>query len=164
MGAEEITVRPAVVADAASLVQLRVANAEAHLAFDPQVYRVPAREAVLRHFAAMLTDEAGRHAVLVAEIAGRIVGMVEVLRNPDPPDHQILRPESSAQVHTVVADDVRDRGVGAALLDAAETWAVARGIAYLTAGIHHGNAGAVRFYGRHGFTDSGISLVRRLTG
>lgn len=163
MGAEKVTVRPATAADAESLVQLRLANAEAHLALDPEVYRVPAREAVLRHFAAMLTDEAGRHAVLVAEIAGRTVGMVEVLRNPDPPDHQILRPESSAQVHTVVADDARNRGVGAALLDAAETWALARGISYLSACIHHRNAGAMRFYGRHGFADSGISLVRRLT-
>lgn len=162
MAAENVTVRPAVVADAESLVHLRVANAEAHLALDPQVYRVPAREAVLRHFAAMLADESGQHAVLVAEIAGRTVGMVEVLCNPDPPDHQILRPESSAQVHTVVAGDARDRGVGAALLDAAEKWAVAHGIAYLSAGIHHRNVGAVRFYGRHGFADSGISLVRTL--
>lgn len=155
-------IRPAVEADVESLVRLRVANAEAHIALDPGVYRVPAREAVVRHFTAMVRQE--RHAVLVAETAGRVVGMVEVLRNPDPPDHQILRPEASAQVHTVVAGQARGGGVGAALLEAAGRWAAARGIAYLSAGIHHRNAGAVRFYGRHGFADSGISLVRRVGG
>ena len=154
--------RPAILADAESLVQLRVVNAEAHLALDPRAYRLPARDAVLRHFVATLTDDSGRHVVLVAELSGRIVGMVEVLRNPDPPDHQILRPRPSAQVHTVVADAVRDQGVGSALLNAAEQWAATQGIAYLSAGIHHRNAGAVRFYSRHGYADSGISLVRRM--
>lgn len=155
-------IRPAVEADVDSLVRLRVANAEAHIALDPGVYRVPARDTVRRHFAALVKQE--RHAVLVAEAGGRIVGMVEVLRNPEPPDHQILRPEISAQVHTVVAEQARGGGVGAALLEAAGGWAAAHGIACLSAGIHHRNAGAVRFYGRHGFADSGISLVRRVGG
>jgi hypothetical protein len=93
------------------LVELRLANAEAHLALDPDVYRVPRREAVVRHFTAMLGDEAGRDAVLVAEAPdGRVVGMIEVLRQSDPPEHQILRPEPSAQVHTVVLPDARGSG------------------------------------------------------
>ncbi|MEV4639840.1 GNAT family N-acetyltransferase [Actinoplanes sp. NPDC049548] len=163
MEPEQITVRPAVPADGESLVRLRIANAEAHIALDPQAYRVPAREAVLRHFTAVLTGPAEHHVVLVADLGGRTVGMVEVVRSPDPPDHQILRPEPSAQIHTVVADEVRGRGVGAALLGAAETWAVAHGITYLSAGIHHRNAGAVRFYERHGFAGSGISLGRAPT-
>ncbi|MFG2059268.1 GNAT family N-acetyltransferase [Micromonospora sp. NPDC048930] len=160
-----LAVRPATLADVSSLVELRLANAVAHVALDPRIYRVPQREAVVRHFTAMLTDESGRDAVLVAEPHdGRVVGMVEVLRTSEPPEHQILRPEPSAQVHTVVLADVRGLGVGAALLDAAEQWAIDQGIAYLSAGIYHGNVGAVRFYSRHGYTDSGVSLVRRLPG
>jgi hypothetical protein len=69
---------------------------------------------VVRHFSAVLTENTTRHAVLVAVVAGRLVGTVEVVRNPDPPDHQILRPEPSAQIHTVVADDVRNQGIGSA--------------------------------------------------
>ena len=149
-------------ADVPSLVELRVANALTHLALDPHIYRVPQRDAVVRHFTAILTDESRRDAVLVAEHDGRVIGMVEVLRSSEPPEHQILRPEPSAQVHTVVLADVRGLGVGAALLDAAEQWALDQGISYLSAGIHHRNAGAVRFYSRHGYTDSGISLGRRL--
>ncbi|MET7970842.1 GNAT family N-acetyltransferase [Micromonospora sp. NPDC005305] len=108
-------------------------------------------------------------ALIMAGAAPMTAGMIAVSAGaiwassmPDPPDHQILRPESSAQVHTVVAGDAPDQGVGAALLDAAEKWAVTHGIAYLSAGIHHRNVGAVRFYGRHWFADSGISLVRTL--
>nr|WP_239138250.1 GNAT family N-acetyltransferase [Actinoplanes regularis] len=101
--------------------------------------------------------------MLVAEATGRVVGMVEVLRGPDPPDHQILRPESSARIHTVVADEARGRGVGSALLTAAEQYAAGAGIVHLSAGIHHRNSGAVRFYGRHGYADSGRSLGKRVT-
>jgi GNAT superfamily N-acetyltransferase len=157
-------VRPAILTDVESLVELRVANAEAHLALDPAIYRLPEVEAVRRHFVAVLTESSRRHAVLVAEMAGRVVGMVEVLRSPDPPDHQILRPQPSAQVHTVVISDARGGGIGSALLNAAEQWAAAAGITFLSAGIHHQNAGAVQFYGRHGYAESGFSRVRRVAG
>ncbi|WP_433538138.1 N-acetyltransferase family protein [Micromonospora sp. CA-249363] len=158
-----LTVRPASLADVASLVELRLANAEAHVALDAATYRVPPRDAVVRHFAATVADEAGRDGVLVAESNdGQVVGMVEVLRHSDPPDHQILRPEPSAQIHTVVLPDVRGLGVGSALLAAAERWAGDRGITYLSAGIYHRNVGAVRFYSRHGYTDAGLSLGKSL--
>lgn len=158
-----LTVRQATVADVSSLVRLRLANAEAHLALDPDIYRIPQQAAVLRHFTSVLADAAGRDAVLVAEAAdGRLLGMVEVLRHSDPPDHQILRPEPSAQIHTVVLPEARGLGVGSALLAAAQRWATDRGIPYLSAGIHHRNVDAVRFYRRHGFTDAGLSLGRRL--
>ena len=144
-------------------MDLRLTNARAHIALDPDVYRLPDREAVARHFAVVLADDPGRDAVLVAETAdGRLAGMVEVLRLPDPPDHQILRPEPSAQVHTVVLSGARGEGIGSALLKAAERWAADRGITYLSAGIHHRNAGAVRFYSRHGYTGAGVSLGRSL--
>ncbi|QLQ38480.1 GNAT family N-acetyltransferase [Micromonospora robiginosa] len=159
MQEKRLTVRPASLADVASLVELRLANAAAHIALDAATYRVPTRDAVTRHFAAMVADEAGRDGVLVAEGRdGQVVGMVEVLRHSDPPDHQILRPEPSAQVHTVVLLDARGLGVGSALLTAAEQWAGDRGITYLSAGIHHRNVDAVRFYSRHGYTDAGRSL------
>ena len=140
---------------------LRLANAEAHLALDPAVYRIPRRDAVTAHFRAVLA--AGRDAILVATNAdGRVLGMVEVLLLPDPPEHQILQPESAAQVHTVVLPDARGLGVGAALLAAAERWAAERHVSWLSAGIHHRNSGAVDFYRRHGYADSGLSLGRRL--
>ncbi|MFI6238080.1 GNAT family N-acetyltransferase [Micromonospora sp. NPDC050784] len=164
MQGTEPAVRPASLADVPALVALRLANAKAHLALDPDVYRLPQREAVIEHFTAVLSEATGRNAVLVAEQGGQVVGMVEVLRLPEPPAHQILRPEPSAQIHTVVLDEARGRGVGSALLDAADRWAAEHGLSYLSAGIHHHNAGAVRFYRRHGYAPSGTSWVRRPAG
>ncbi|MGC4760471.1 GNAT family N-acetyltransferase [Micromonospora trifolii] len=154
-------VRPASLSDVPALVELRLANAEAHLALDPDVYRLPQREAVIEHFTAVLSDATARNAVLVAEQGGQVVGMVEVLRLPEPPAHQILRPEPSAQIHTVVLGEARGSGVGSALLDAADRWAAEHGLTYLSAGIHHHNASAVRFYRRHGYAPSGTSWGRR---
>lgn len=74
-----LAVRPACPADIPALVELRLSNAEAHLALDADTYRRPRREAVVHHFTAVLADEAGRDAVLVAEVDGRVAGMVEVL-------------------------------------------------------------------------------------
>ncbi|MGC5285833.1 GNAT family N-acetyltransferase [Micromonospora sp. DT231] len=158
------TVRPAELSDVPALVELRLANAEAHLALDPDVYRLPQREAVAHHFTTTLTDGSGRDAILVAEMGGQVVGMVEVLRLPEPPAHQILRPERSAQIHTVVSGTARGRGVGSALLDAADRWATENAITSLSAGIHHRNDGAVRFYRRHGYAPAGTSLNRQLSG
>ncbi|GIL25072.1 GNAT family N-acetyltransferase [Actinocatenispora comari] len=158
-----LTVRAATTADVSSLVELRVANAEAHLALAPDTYRIPERDVVTQHFASMLAGDSGQDAVFVAETAeGHVVGMVEVLRRPEPPDHQILRPVASAEVHTVVLPDARGLGAGSALLAAARRWATDHGIGFLSAGIHHRNAGAVRFYSSNGFAESGLSLVRRL--
>ncbi|MEU7678964.1 hypothetical protein AB0C42_29580 [Micromonospora taraxaci] len=47
-------------------------------------------------------------------------------------------------------------------MQAAARWATGRGISYLSAGIHHRNVDAVRFYSRHGYTNSGLSLGKRL--
>ena len=63
----------------------------------------------------------------------------------------------------MVLPGVRSQGVGAALLAVAEAWAGGEGIRYLSAGIHHRNAGAARFYARHGYTDAGISRGKRIT-
>jgi GNAT superfamily N-acetyltransferase len=153
-----LAVRPAHSADIPALVELRLSNAEAHLALDADTYRRPRYEAVVRHFTAVLADQAGRDAVLVAEVDGRVVGMVEVLPRPDPPEHQILRPEPSAQVHTVVLPSARGLGVGSMLVRAAEQWATGRGIRHLSAGVHHRNVDAMRFYARHGYGDAGVSL------
>ena len=156
--------RPANSGDIPSLVELRLVNANAHLTLDPDTYRIPEPEAIARHFAAMLADSTGQDAVFVAVTPdGRVLGMVEVLRRPDPPDHQILPPEPSAQVHTVVLSDARGNGIGSALLKAANRWARDHGIRYISAGIHHRNAAAVHFYSRNGYTNAGLELGRQVT-
>lgn len=154
-----ISVRAAVRGDVSALVRLRLANAEAHVRLDPAGYRVPEAGAVRRHFEGALSGEAGV-AIMVAEVAGEVVGMVELVPLAEPPDHQILVPRQAADVHTVVLDGHRGMGVGSALLEAAEQAAAARRISILYAGIFTPNRRGVRFYSSAGFGPRGTVLSK----
>jgi GNAT superfamily N-acetyltransferase len=156
-----ISVRAARPADVPALVRLRMANAERHIQLAPAAYRRPDAETVRAHFEGVLAD-ATDVLILVAEWSGEVVGMVEVVVLPDPPEHQILVPRRAAQVHTVVLDGHRGKGIGAALLTAAEQAAAEHGISHVHAGIFAPNTGAVRFYSAAGFGPNGISLRKDL--
>ncbi|MER5407784.1 GNAT family N-acetyltransferase [Streptomyces sp. NPDC002769] len=145
--------------DVPALVRLRVANAERHVQLDPAIYRVPDIEAVRRHFEEVLAAES-KVLIFVAERVGEVVGMVEVILLTDPPDHQILAPRRAAEIHTAVLDGHRGKGVGAALLMAAEKAAADRGVLVIYAGIFAPNKGAVRFYSSAGFGPRGILLSK----
>jgi GNAT superfamily N-acetyltransferase len=65
---------------------------------------------------------AAGHALLVAEIAGEIVGFAHVALVP------LLEADDYAQLLALVVDESRrSRGVGAGLVDQAEAWAAAAG-------------------------------------
>jgi GNAT superfamily N-acetyltransferase len=160
-----VTVRTARRTDLPALVRLRLANAERHVRLDPAGYRIPDAGTVRTHFEDVLTRGVASGVLIsVAESSGQVIGMVEVVVMPDPPDHQILTPRRAAQVHTVVLPGHRGEGVGAALLEAAERTAADQGIAELYAGIFAPNTGAIRFYSAAGFGSSGVSLRKDVAG
>lgn len=154
-----ILVRAAEREDVPTLVRLRLANAETHAKLDPAIYRVPDVEAVRRHFEEVLAAES-KVLILVAELSGDVVGMVEVVLLADPPAHQILASRRGAEIHTVVLDEHRGEGVGSALVTAAEQAAAERGVSIIYAGIFAPNKGAVRFYSSAGFGPRGILLSK----
>lgn len=151
--------------DVPALVQLRMANAERHAALDPSGHRVPEAAAVRGYFEELLGESAGTGVVvLVAEVAGTVAGMTElVMRSEPPPDHQILIPRLAAEVHTVVLAPFRGNGVGKALVRAAEQYAAERGVYRLLAPILAPNTEAVSFYSRAGFGPHGVILSKVLT-
>ncbi|MGW0093117.1 N-acetyltransferase family protein [Streptomyces sp. NPDC003328] len=154
-----ILVRDAGLRDVPTLVRLRLANAERHVQLDPTIYRVPDVEAVRRHFEEVLAPDS-KVLILVAEPAGDVVGMAEVILLADPPAHQILAARRAAEIHTVVLDGHRGAGIGAALVSAAEHAAAERGVTIMHAGIFAPNEGAVRFYSAAGFGPRGILLSK----
>jgi GNAT superfamily N-acetyltransferase len=146
-----------------ALVRLRMANAEQHAALDPSGYQFPPAGAVQRYF----DEELGRSprndfVMLVAEVSGAVAGMTEVILMPAPPDHQILTPRRLAEVHTVVLGPYRGKGVGKALVAAAEEQAAGLGVSLLLAPILASNADAVGFYSHVGFGEHGIILGKKL--
>lgn len=155
-----ITVRKARPADVAALVRLRIANAQAHVELDPARFRVPDAEAVRGHFERVVRG--WDVLILVAEVDGQVAGMVEVVPAPVPPDHQILIPRQTADIHTVVLAEYRDLGLGRALIEEAERAAAQRGVVALGASILTLNEGALRFYAAAGYGPHGTWLRKEL--
>ncbi|HUQ60075.1 GNAT family N-acetyltransferase [Lentzea sp.] len=151
-------IRPAERGDVPALVRLRLANAERHVELDPELFRIPDETAVRGYF----EDVVGRALISVAELDGEVVGMAEVVPLPGgSPDHQILVPRRAADVHTVVLDGYRGRGLGAALVAEAERVAAAHGVSLVFANIFATNEEALAFYSGAGFGPRGILLSKQ---
>jgi GNAT superfamily N-acetyltransferase len=158
-----ISVRPARPEDVPVLIQLRLANAERHAGLDPAGHRLPEPGAVRRYFSELLSGSAAPDVtVLVAELSGSVAGMTEIVLAPASPDHQILIPRRTAQVHTVVLKRYRGQGIGTALVTAAEQHAAQHGVTCLVAPILESNAEAVTFYTQAGYDRHGIILRKEL--
>ena len=114
-------------------------------------------EAVRRRMERIALDP-GYATYIAEDEAGRALGMVGVMRgmayNYDEPFARILA--------LVVDEEVRGRGVGAALVRRAEEWAAAAGapVVHLTTASHRGGAHA--FYERIGYEATGLRFQKRL--
>jgi ribosomal protein S18 acetylase RimI-like enzyme len=156
--AADIVIRPRTADDFQSLVELDLATARHHAAIDPAAYRVPEREVVARFLERRLRD-ADRQ-ILVAEADGAVVGAVDI-RMVQPPDPgSIVRPVPTADLGISVAERWRGRGIGHALMVAAEGNARRRGAALMVLDMSAANDGAFRFYRGLGYEVSG-QLMRR---
>lgn len=153
-------IRPAHSDDLPALVRLRLANAQRHIDLDPSIHRLPDAAAVRQYFSDTLNNPAGPP-ILVAEVSGEVAGMVELVIAPPAPDHQILTPRRTAQIHTVILPDYRGMGIGTALVHAAEEQAAGYGVSLLIAPIFAPNASAVNFYTAAGFTVHGVLLSKQ---
>jgi GNAT superfamily N-acetyltransferase len=158
-----VSIRTARADDVPALAELRMANGRRHAGLDPAGHRVPEAAPVRRYFEDLLSGPAGASiVVLVAEVAGTVAGMTELVIRPGPPDHQILAPRLLAEVHTVVLEAYRGKGVGKALVAAAERCATERGVSRLIAPILAPNAEAIGLYSQAGFGTHGVILRKEL--
>jgi GNAT superfamily N-acetyltransferase len=66
-------------------------------------------------------------------------------------------------VALVVRDSDRRRGVGAELLAEAESWAAGQGCGRVVLGTAHHRTDAIRFYRAHGYQETGLRFVKRLS-
>jgi ribosomal protein S18 acetylase RimI-like enzyme len=139
----ELGLRPATPADAPAIAAL-------HLAVWRDAYRTLAPPAVverldlahrLARWAEYLADGAEARIVLVAVLAGRIVGFVYA----GPPSHPSLGTRGEVK-HLYVDRACARRGIGRALLTAAADALRQRGYAGVALGVVVGNDPAVAFY------------------
>lgn len=147
---EAFTIRSATPADESALVQLQHESAIHHATIDPGRWRVPTLDeeaASRRHWHA----QKPRDEALVAVAHGRPIGMIELwLRRPSgPPEARIAR--VNVDLGISVAPEWRGRGVGTALMLAAEDWARAHGAERMVLDLDVANTGARRLYKRLGY-------------
>jgi ribosomal protein S18 acetylase RimI-like enzyme len=107
----------------------------------------------------LLVDSA-KDCVLVAEAAGRVVGMVS--------GQTVISTAEGAPVgwveDLVVAESWRGQGVGRALLERVEDWAEARGVTRLQLLADGNNAPALEFYRRQGWAGTALVALRKFPG
>ena len=156
----DVLIRTATDADFEALVELDLSSARHHADLDPVLLQVPEREPVAAFLARRLTNPHRR--ILVAVVDGTVVGMVDVTLVDPPPDGSIYRSVPTADLGITVMEDHRGRGVGQALMAAAEQDARSRGARRIILDVIAANDGARRFYDRLGYREQGLVLSRDL--
>jgi ribosomal protein S18 acetylase RimI-like enzyme len=150
--------------DAGRIADIYVAMARHHAALDPAEYRVPEHAAVETRFRSELeaADEVDLH--LVAEVDGVVVGQLDAIMRPLPSQGSMRMPRRGALIGVAVDEGWRGRGIGTALMEAAEAWAVDHGFDTLELDVADPNGDARRLYERLGYGLVAHTLVKPLTG
>ena len=143
-------IRPATPEDEPALIEIQHSSAIHHATIDPDRWRMQSLEEGARSRRRWHTVKP-RSEGLVAVADGRVVGMIELyLRRPrDPEGARKARVE--VDLGLAVAPDWRGRGVGTALMRAAEDWARAHGAERMVLDLNAANEGALRLYERLGY-------------
>ena len=157
----EVKIRQATSADVGSLADIYQASAEHHVRLDPSLYSTPDYLALKERYAKRipLPDD---EEILVAEVDGEVVGLIEMLLRPASGQPRMMRDAVSVALDVAVLPEHRGHGVGSRLVDAAEKWAAGRNAEVMTLSTHVANFDAIRFYQeRHGFRTTGILMMKR---
>jgi len=116
----------------------------------PHIFREAAGPARPRDFILKILADKNT-ALFVAEHEGEIIGLIHV-RVRETPDIPILVPRRYAVINDlVVKEKFRRHGVGRALLERAERWALDKGATQVELVVWEFNKGAIAFYEKLGY-------------
>ena len=123
---------------------------------DPAAVAAAARDWIESSLASAHEDG---HTVLVAQLEGRVAGLISLV------ERRHFTGEVDAYVGELVTDEALEgRGVGRALMAAAEQWAAGRGLSRIILDTGARNHRARRFYERFGFEQEEIRFSKAVEG
>jgi aminoglycoside 6'-N-acetyltransferase len=156
------TIRPATPEDEPAMTEIQHSSAIHHATIDPDRWRMQSLEEGIqsrRYWHRRQPRSEG----LVAVADGRVVGMIELyLKRPQDLTGAHL-PRIKVDLGLAVAPEWRGRGVGTALMRAAEDWARAHGAERMVLDLNSANAGALRLYERLGYTVHSHEMDKPIT-
>ena len=157
---ENLCVRPMVSGDFPAFDRFDAALHALHQQARPDLF-APCRHLFTREeFESMLGDP--RQILLIAEAGGAPAGICAA-RLAQPPDCPFLHPAKALHIGDLfVEEGYRRRGVGRALLEAAQRLGREKGAQRLTLLVWPFNQGALAFYERLGFAARSITLEAEL--
>jgi ribosomal protein S18 acetylase RimI-like enzyme len=140
------------------LAELNRWGHDVHLEAEPEIYREPRREDVVRWFEERLADDATE--IYVAAQDGEPVGYV-VSKIEHRPAHPFSHARSRVHVDQLaVAPQARRHGHGRALMAAVHERARAHGVSSVELGVRAFNSAALRFYEALGYAPKSLNLGR----
>jgi aminoglycoside 6'-N-acetyltransferase len=160
-GEPAFTIRPATLDDEPAMTEIQHSSAIHHATIDPERWRMQSLEEGARsrrHWHRVSPRSEG----LVAVADGKVVGMIELwLKRPRDPEGG-RTPRIKVDLGLAVAPEWRGRGVGTALMRAAEDWARAQGAERMVLDLDANNAGALRLYERLGYEPEAIAMDKAI--
>ena len=160
---DDVTIRLATPEDEPELVVIQHSSAIHHATIDPDRWQASTLEeaAAARRF---WHGQSPRSEGIVAVAPdGRLVGMIELWLKRPRDLHGARIPRVKVDLGLAVAPEWRGRGVGTALLAAAEDWAMAHGAERMVLDLDVHNTGAQRLYERVGFEVEAIAMDKAIT-
>jgi aminoglycoside 6'-N-acetyltransferase len=156
--AHVFTTRSATPEDEPAMLEIQHSSAVHHATIDPDRWREPSMEQAARSRARWHSIGPRSEGIVAVAEDGTVVGMIELwLKRPRDPDSARI-PRIQADFGIAVAPEWRGRGVGTALLLAAEEWARGQGVERMVLDLDAANEGALRLYERHGYTVHALEM------
>ena len=105
---------------------------------------------------ALLTPPVGSAVLIASSASGERLGFIHLET-----EHEFFTAEPQGYVaNLAVNGESEGKGIGKALMSAAETWTKVQGMQHLTLFVFAGNTGARTFYEKLGFAEDSLKLVK----